>query len=141
LAQLAGQIAQLLAGHMAVVYRVMNLPPLAPPGWLFRPAWLILYTLMGLAAYRIWDSKESGRRAGIRLYAAQLFLSALWPAIFFRLGSLWLALAALLILLCLVCLTFRRFSAADRLAGRLLLPYLIWVVYMTYLAVGFLVLR
>ena len=136
-AQLAGQIAQLLAGRIGTLYAVMGAPPFAPPGWLFRPVWLILYTLMGLAAYRVWESREHGRREGLRLYAAQLLLNALWPAIFFRLGYLWIALAALLVLLGLVFLTFRHFSAADRLAGRLMLPYLVWLVYMVYVCAGF----
>ena len=137
LAHLAGQIAHLLAGRIGALYAVMSGPPFAPPGWLFRPVWLILYTLMGLAAYRIWSSKDPGRREGMRLYAAQLLLNTLWPTIFFRLGHLWIALAALFVLFGLVFLTFRQFSAVDRLAGRLLLPYLLWVGYAVYLCLGF----
>jgi len=137
LAHLAGQIAHLLAGQIGALYAVMSWPPFAPPGWLFRLIWLILYTLMGLAAYRVWESKSPGRREGMRLYAAQLLLNMLWPALFFRLGYLWIALIALCFLLFLVFLTFRRFSAIDRLAGRLLLPYLAWVGYAVYLCLGF----
>ena len=135
-AQLVGQIAHLLAGRVAAQYALLFLPPFAPPGWLFRPVWLILYTLMGLAAYRIWESKDPARREAMRLYVAQMLLNGLWPAIFFRLDYLWIALATLLALFALVFLTFRRFSAIDRLAGHLLLPYLAWLGYVVYLVAG-----
>ena len=141
LAQLAGQIASLLAGRISAVYATMTLPPFAPPAALFRPVWIILYALMGLAAYRIWVAEGAGRREALRLYGVQLILNALWPMLFFRLGSPLIALVAILVLAALIFLTFRRFNAIDRPAGRLMLPYLIWVLYAVYLVIGHLVLR
>ncbi|MCL2564102.1 MAG: tryptophan-rich sensory protein [Oscillospiraceae bacterium] len=138
-AHLAGQVARLLAGDMAGVYAVMTVPPFSPPGWMFRPVWLALYTLMGIAAYRVWDADGAGRRNAIRLYGAQKVLNGLWPMLFFRWGNGWLAVAAVFALAGLVFLTMRRFRAIDPAAGRLIVPYLVWVGYMVYLTVGFLV--
>jgi len=139
-AHLVGQIAHLLAGPMAGVYAVMPKPPFAPPGWLFSPVWLTLYTLMGIAVYRIWTSSAADRREAMRLYAAKLLLNGLWPMLFFRMGAMWAAALVMLALALLIFQTTRRFFATDRLAGRLMLPYLVWVVYMVYLNIGFLLL-
>ena len=141
LAHLVGQIAHLLAGNMAAAYAGMMRPPLAPPGFLFGPVWLILYTLMGIAVYRVWASDATDRRKAVRLYAAKLLLNGLWPMLFFRMGALWAAAVVMAALALLIFQTTRRFAAADRLAGRLMLPYLLWVVYMVYLNVGFLLLQ
>ena len=47
-----GGLATLLSGGMDT-YRVINQPPLSPPGWVFPVVWTVLYLMMGEASYRV----------------------------------------------------------------------------------------
>ena len=130
-----GGLASLLSGGMGN-YRVLNQPPLSPPGWVFPVVWTILYLLMGEASYRIWVSGSPQTKRALTAYGVQLFLNFLWPLVFFG-GQMYLT--AFLILLALwvaIFITMRRFSKIDETAGDLLIPYLLWVTFAGYLNLG-----
>ena len=132
-----GGLATLLSGGMDR-YQVMNQPPLSPPGWIFPVVWTVLYLLMGYASYRIAESDvpKEDRRKALIFYGIQLFLNFLWPIVFFRFQNIGAAMAELILLLVLVVLTTVQFIKIDRLAGVLLLPYLLWLSFALYLNIG-----
>ncbi len=108
-------------------------PPLNPPNWVFAPVWTILYILMAIAGWRLWDI-PGARRASLKiLFVLQLVLNALWSPLFFGMQN---PLAGLIdILLLWVCLAalVRMSLIEDRISGLLLTPYLLWVSFATYL--------
>ncbi len=112
-------------------------PPLTPPAWVFPVVWSILYLLMGYAAYRVSVSGDKEIPTALTAYGIQLFFNVLWPIAFFRLDLRLFAFFWLLILLGLIVWTMRLFAAIDRMAGRLLIPYLVWCGFATYLNLGF----
>lgn len=121
-------------------YSEMFRPPLAPPAWLFPVVWTILYLLMGIAAWLVWetgvrDGKETEEEVqlGLTLYATQLMLNFIWPFLFFRLEAYFLALADLLLLWLAVYLTIKQFAKVNRIAAALLIPYLAWLTFAGYL--------
>ncbi|MBR6573161.1 MAG: tryptophan-rich sensory protein [Clostridia bacterium] len=119
-------------------------PPLSPPSWLFGVVWPILYALMGAAAYLIYDSikgEKFEKRNALRFYAAQLLVNFLWSIVFFRFESLIGGLIILIVLDILVVLTMCKFRKINRLAFWLLIPYLAWILFATYLNIGFVVLN
>ena len=132
-----GGLAALLSGGMDS-YRVMNQPPLSPPGWVFPVVWTVLYLLMGEASYRVLVSgkdQEQVKRALI-VYGVQLFLNFLWPLVFFG-GQMYLAAFFILIALWVaIFITMRLFTRLDETAGDLLIPYLLWVTFAGYLNLG-----
>ena len=132
-----GGLATLLSGGMGN-YRVINQPPLSPPGWVFPVVWTILYLLMGEASYRVLVSgkdKAQIKRA-LKAYGAQLFLNFLWPLVFFG-GQLYLTAFFVLIALWVgIFITMRLFSRLDETAGDLLIPYVLWVTFAGYLNLG-----
>ena len=132
-----GGLAALLSGGMDL-YKTLDRPPLSPPGWLFPVVWSALYLLMGYASYRVLESDaEPGQiRKAWLFYGLQLAANFLWPLLFFG-GQMYLAALILLTLLwVLIFLTIRAFSETDEPAGDLLLPYLLWVTYASYLNLG-----
>lgn len=133
----AGGLATLFSGGMSS-YRIINQPPLSPPGWVFPIVWTILYLLMGYASYRILtsDADQNQTQKSLRLYGAQLALNFLWPIIFFGFNAYLLAFLVLISLWVLIFLTLRAFSKLDETAGNLLLPYLLWVTFAGYLNLG-----
>ena len=132
-----GGLAAWLSGGMAN-YKVMNQPPLSPPGWVFPIVWTVLYGLMGYASYRIAVSGASreARKQALTFYGLQLFFNFLWPIVFFRFEAYWLAFFVLLALWVLIYLTMHLFSEIDETAENLLIPYLLWVTFAGYLNLG-----
>lgn len=132
-----GGLSALATGGMDS-YKVLNQPPLSPPGWVFPVAWTILYLLMGYASYRIWqaDIPVGKKRKALIVYGAQLLVNFLWSPVFFglrwRLTAFWI----LILLWSLIYVTVRRFSRIDEKASDLLLPYILWVAFAGYLNLG-----
>ena len=143
LAEGVGILSGLLAGDIGAVYQQLQQPPLAPPGWLFPIAWSILYALMGIAAGLIWlnNGDMLARRNALNLYAIQLFINFIWSILFFRFMAFGAGVAVVLLLDLLVLLTLLRFWKISRPAGILLIPYLLWLLYATYLTIGIAVLN
>ena len=132
-----GGLGALLSGGMDR-YKIMNQPPLSPPGWVFPVVWTILYLLMGYGSYLVYTSgkpREEIRKALI-LYFIQLSLNLLWPIVFFGFGWYLLAFFILIALWLAIFLTMRKFSAINERAGDLLLPYILWVTFAGYLNLG-----
>jgi len=115
-------------------YMQLDRPTWAPPAWLFGPAWSVLYLLMGVAAWRVQRTDgQASVRTEMTLYLVQLALNALWTWLFFawRQGA-W-AFVEILVLWLLIAATIRAFGRRDKIAGLLLVPYILWVSYATAL--------
>lgn len=108
-----------------------------PPPIVFPIVWGVLYLLMGIAAYLVWNSGDLDRGASLRLYLLQLLVNALWPLLFFRLQWRLAAFFWILLLIALVSLTLTGFTYIRKAAGRLLVPYLLWILFAAYLNLGF----
>ena len=133
-----GGIAALLTRNSMDVFQQVNKPPLSPPGWLFPVVWTILYILMGVASYRVCTSgrEEKAIDGAIRLYGIQLAVNFIWPILFFKLEMYLFAFVWLVLLWVLVLSALLRFHRLDRLAGYLMIPYLVWVSFAGYLNCG-----
>ena len=112
-------------------------PPLSPPGWVFPVVWTLLYALMGISAARIYQTESSkSRSTGLNLFITQLVVNFFWSPVFFNLQAFGLAFFWLLLLWILVFRMIRFFRTADPLAGKLQIPYLIWLSFAAYLNLG-----
>ena len=129
----SGILSAFLTGGSMRQYADMYKPPLAPPGWVFPIVWTILYILMGIAAWRAYESQGADRRLAISLYGNQLLLNIVWPLLFFNLKIYFFAFAWLLLLWLMIYLTIRQFAVLDQKASMLLIPYLVWVTFAGYL--------
>ena len=138
LAEGVGFLSGYLSGDISAVYQSFVQPPFAPPGWLFPIAWGILYALMGIASALIYlnMSDDRTREEALVYYGVQLAVNFSWSIIFFRFRALWLGVVIVLVLDLLVWVTYKKFSKISRTAGTLLIHYLIWLLYATYLTVA-----
>ena len=132
---LFGAVGGLIGGSSG--FSLLTAPPLTPPGWVFPIVWTLLYILMAVAAWMIRKSGGENQRPALRLYWVQLLVNALWPLLFFRLSLHFLALLWILLLIGLIVLLFRRFYAVHPPAAFLLIPYLAWCLFASYLNLGF----
>ena len=112
-------------------------PAGTPPSWVFGPVWSVLYLLMGTAAWLVWQERHAHDvRLPLGLFFGQLILNAAWSVIFFGLQRPGLALVEILILSLAIALTTISFWGRSRYAFWLMMPYLGWVGYATYLNLG-----
>lgn len=117
-------------------YQALDRPSFTPPGWLFGPVWTLLYTLMGIALYLVWRRRrEDGARLALGVFALQLVLNAAWTPLFFGARELVAASVLIVVLWLAIAATIVLFWRVYRLAGALLLPYLVWVGYATVLTI------
>lgn len=114
-------------------YTTLNKPSFSPPNWIFAPVWTVLYILMGVSLYLVWISKSKLKQNALYLFFVQLGLNALWSLIFFGLHNPSLALVDIIALWVAIILTMRAFLKINKISGRLLVPYLAWVSFATYL--------
>ena len=115
-------------------YRFLKRPPFAPPNWLFAPAWGLLYLLMAIAAFLIWQQRGAFVvKTALIFYFSQLILNTLWSIIFFGLRKPGLAFIEIIVLWVFILLTLIKFYQINKTAGLLLLPYLLWVTFASVL--------
>ena len=117
-------------------FESLTKPALAPPSILFPIVWSILYTLMGIS-YSMLEERRLTDDGTKLIYYAQLVFNLLWPIAFFALGWRLFALIWIVALDLLVIAMILRFHKAYKPAGLLHIPYLIWVLFATYLNLGF----
>ena len=130
-----GGLSALVTRGSMNAYSGMDRPPLAPPGWVFPVVWTILFLLMGAASYLVVTSGQDRQAIAeaLQMYALQLAVNFFWSILFFNLSLCWAAFVWLVLLWGLVLLTLLRFFRISKPAGRLLIPYLIWVTFAGYL--------
>ena len=125
-----GFVSNLLVQDYYGLY--MNKPMFYPSGNVFFVVWPILYVLMGVAFYFIWNSDGDKTDAYIS-YFLQLFFNFVWPILFFRLRLYLVALVWLVMLWLLIMDTILSFYKINKKASYLMLPYLVWTSFAVYL--------
>ncbi|MEY8352429.1 TspO/MBR family protein [Lachnospiraceae bacterium 54-53] len=128
-----GALAGLLAKNGLSVYGSLNLPSMAPPGWLLPIVRIFLYILMGLGSYLIAVSPCPGKKEALTLYGIQLFFHFIWSLLFFKLQFYPLSFGILLILWHFTVKMIPSFWPVNPIAAILQIPCLLWVVFTGYL--------
>lgn len=128
---LAGSVAAGLVGSRFTPgpwYDALVKPSWTPPDWVFAPVWTVLYVLMGVAAWLVWRKAGfAGACTALSLFIAQLALNALWSYLFFGANRIDLALFEIIVLWGVILVLQLRFWQEVRMAGLLMLPYMLWV--------------
>ena len=119
-------------------FKTLNKPPLQPPNWIFGPVWTFLFFMMGVSAYLIWQqgTKKQTVKYALELFVLQFGLNILWSFLFFGLQSPFWAGICILCLWTAIYITMQAFKKINTFAMTLLIPYLLWVTFATYLNWG-----
>jgi len=128
-----GFLAGALSGDFSAVYENIRLPALAPPGIVFPIVWTVLYILMGISVFLIYDTGKPEAKKGISLYIRQLIVNFLWPIVFFRTGWFFAAFILILLLWLLILSMIMEFYRQKKAAAYLLIPYFLWTTFAAYL--------
>lgn len=138
-----GGISAALTSKGMTMYSSMEKPPLSPPAWVFSVAWTLLYIMMGLASYFIIVSEADPRSKAmvLTIYGIQLAMNFMWSIVFFNWGMFLFAFIWLVIMWALVCFCAFRFASISSIAGYLMSPYVLWLIFAAYLNFGAYMLR
>lgn len=136
---IGGSIVGLII-NKSIDYNYLVNPPLSPPSYLFPIVWSILYILIGISYY-IYRKNNNDDPLTIRLYYIQLILNYLWSIIFFTLKLRTLAVIWIIILAITIIYLMIRFYKEERASFYLFIPYILWVLFATYLNIGIVVLN
>jgi len=124
-------------------YAFINKPAFNPPNWVFAPAWVSLYTLMGISAFLVWRKglRNPGVRSALMIFLLQLVLNSLWSIVFFGGRSIKGGLAVIALLWLAILWTIIRFFRISRPSAALLFPYIAWVSFAFFLNAALLILN
>lgn len=115
-------------------FRTLTEPPYDPPGWIIPIVWLVLYLMIAIAGFLVWEQNEAHDiLPAMSIFAVQILLNALWPVLFFGLHELGWAFVEI----CLLWTSAASFIvlswSISRVAAYLFVPYGIWLAYAGYL--------
>lgn len=113
-------------------------PPLAPPNWVFGPVWTVLYIMIAVSfILYIKQTRQNLVPWAVAVLILHLITNFLWTGIFFGLQRPGWALLDILLLDFTLAILIIHFWRIARLSSILLWPYLLWVMFATYLNAGF----
>ena len=138
---LVGALSAFLTKDAMMVFNTIKKPPLAPPGIAFPIAWSILYVLMGIASYLIYEldvEKLSSEKVILRentlvIYVVQLVFNFFWSIIFFKFSMYKFAFVWLVVLWILVFVFIKNAIKLNKVAAYLMISYLLWMTFAGYL--------
>lgn len=115
-------------------------PPLSPPGYIFPIIWSFIYLLMGIS-YLIFKNNNFYTEKEDTIYYSQLIVNLLWSIFFFilkwRLFTIFWTIFLLILVIYLIYLFFNK----TKISAYLNIPYLIWIIFATYLTIGIYILN
>lgn len=131
LCQLAGFLGSLFTTPaIPTWYATLKKPSFTPPNWIFSPVWISLFVLMGISLFLVWRRQGHPRfKTALTFFFVQLILNIFWSVAFFGLRSPLLGLIDIVFLWIAILLTIQNFLKVSKIAGVLLLPYLLWVSF------------
>jgi translocator protein len=111
-------------------YQRLDQPPFNPPDAVFPVVWSILYALIAVSGWRVWQQPDSpSRRRALALWATQLGLNTAWTRLFFGAHRPALALADVLAMEAAILAYVRETTTMDAIAAACFLPYAGWVAF------------
>jgi benzodiazapine receptor len=113
-------------------YSKIKKPSFNPPSWIFGPVWTILYLLMGISLYLVWNSGKITTLV-IIIFSIQLILNMVWSFLFFGIKKPGYAFAEIILLWISIISMMFVFYQISNIAGLIQIPYLMWVTFASVL--------
>ena len=136
---LTGAIVGLIIQNK-IDYQLLNKPFLSPPKILFPIIWTIIYILMGIS-YAILENKNQLTSKISKTYFISLIVNALWSIIFFLLKWRFFSIIWIFLLDYLVIKLTILINKENKISALIQIPYIIWLLFATYLTIGIFILN
>ena len=123
-----------IVGNVMNGFDGINKPAFTPPAIVFPIAWSILYILMGISSYLIFESDSSEKDSALLIYGIQLVINSLWTFFFFNLKWFLFSFVLVLIILLFVIVMIIKFYKINKTAAYLQIPYVVWLIFAAILS-------
>ena len=130
-------ISSLLFKSDTIFYKSLNKPLFAPPSIIFPIVWTILYILIAISIYLIYndnnykDTQEYNKSLLINYFSNQIF-----SFLFITIKSPFLALIDTIVVLISSLFLYYESKELNKKSSKLLIPYIIWNVFATILIIS-----
>lgn len=115
-------------------YDGINKPSFTPPGGVIGSVWTLLFTLMGISLYLVWTAPSSNIKIiALTFFIIQFIFNVAWSYLFFGLNKPLWAFIEILVLFVFILITTFYFFKVNKLSGYLLIPYILWVGFASFL--------
>lgn len=131
-----GATSTLISYNQMDIYTKIDKPILSPPKEYFPIIWCVLYSLMGISSYLIYQANDYMKRSALYMYIVQLLVNFIWTILFFNFHQYFLAFLILLLLWLMVVIMIASFFSIRKGSGYLQLPYITWLTFALYLNFG-----
>ncbi len=111
------------------------------PNYVFPIVWSILYLLMALSLYIVYESYGYNKKDAIKIYFLQLLINSLWTLIFFGFKLYMFGFIWILLLIVLVSIMIIKFYKINKIAGLLNISYLFWLIFASILNLSVVILN
>jgi benzodiazapine receptor len=114
-------------------YLAMKQPSWNPSAVVMASVWAVLYVLMAVSAWMVWDSMRSLARVALGWWGLQLLLNICWSWVYFGLHRPGWALAVIALWLLVVIIVIRVFRSIKLEASSLMMPVAVWLLFISAL--------
>ena len=117
-------------------YYVLFTPSWTPSPMVMTSVWAVLYVLMAVSAWMVWDTMRGLASVALGWWGLQLLLGIAWSWVFFGMHRLGWALVVVSLWLLTVLVVIRTFRAVRTEAASLMMPQAAWMVYLWVLCLS-----
>lgn len=116
-------------------YQQLAKASLNPPPLAFPIVWTALYIMIAIAGWSLWQTATPKRKSLVcGLFILQTIMNWMWSFIFFEAHMLGLAFAWIVALIIVVAILILLSWSLSRRSALLLIPYLLWISFASYLS-------
>lgn len=104
-------------------YNGLHKSTLTPPGWVFSLVWSLLYALLAIVGFMLWQNRSKPQiKTILNLYLVQLIMNWAWTPLFFHLHWIGFSFLWILLMIGLNALIILKVKNIERVVGLLLTP-------------------
>lgn len=122
-------------------YQTLNRSQLTPPGYVFSIVWTLLYAVLAYTAWIISINYTKKYKKLIFLFSLQMLMNWAWTPIFFTFHLLYLSAAWIIILTIINIILIYEAKNINKKVTYALVPYVIWLLFASYLNLIILILN
>jgi tryptophan-rich sensory protein len=123
--------------EIPIWYNTLVKPSFNPPSYLFGPVWTVLYIVMGISMFLIWNTpKTIQRQKALIVFGVQLFFNFWWSILFFSFHLILISVIDILLMWILIIYMIILFKKIKPTAAYLQIPYLLWVTFASVLNIS-----
>ncbi len=127
-------LGQLTQHDIVSWYATLQKSALTPPALVFPIAWFILYCMIAISGYSLWQHRhQSQAKQALFFYIPQVLLNWAWTPLFFYFHWIGASLVCIALIIILTLITILITRNHYKLSCVMLIPYFIWLIFAGYL--------